>query len=57
MTLRQFLVMVGLIVVGIPSGAGVIWMIDAAAGTAWALPVAAMVGLPMLAVTFREPRR
>jgi len=56
-TLRQFLVMVGLIVVGIPSGAGVIWMIDAAAGTAWALPVAAMVGLPMLAVTFREPRR
>jgi hypothetical protein len=44
--------MVALIIVGIPAGAGLIWVLDQAAGTGWALPVAACVLLAAFLVDF-----
>ena len=52
MTIREFAFMVGLIVVGIPAGIGTIWVLDAAAGTSWALPVAACILLLAFLVDF-----
>lgn len=43
MNRREFALMVALVIVGIPAAFAAIWVIDAAAGTGWALPVAACV--------------
>ena len=52
MTRREFAFMIGLIVVGIPAGVAVIWLLDQAAGTSWALPVGACVLLLAFLVDF-----
>lgn len=57
MTIRRFLTIAAVSAAGIPAGLAVVWVLDEAAGTGWALPAAAMFGLPLLAVSFREPRR
>jgi energy-converting hydrogenase Eha subunit C len=51
-TRREFAFMTALIVVGIPAGMAVIWLLDVAAGTSWALPVAAVVLLAVFLVDF-----
>ena len=52
MKLREFCFMVGLIAAVIPALYVVAWLCDAAAGTGWAAPAAAMILLLAFVIDF-----